>query len=464
MITENQRDQLRWRRKPLPELVRLAWPIMVSMLSYSVMTLVDTLFAGRLGAVALGAVGFGGVITFTLICFAVGVLQGSKVLVAQAVGASRHDRIPGYIGAAVVLAVGFGAFIALAGQLVALGLPALADDSAAVRVAQRYVAIRLLGTPMVLVAFAVREIRCALGDSRSPMRTALIANGFHIPLNATLIFGLHLGVTGAAISTVIAQSLEAALLVLVQRKDGLGLAAWTRRDVADLWHTGTPLGLERLFNVGSFSALVTLIARVGDRDLAAHQIANQVNLFAVLPMLAIAEASSVLAGQAVGANEDALVRRVARLGLVAALIFGALCAAVYVLVGTLIAGELTSDHDVQALAARLLRIAAGFQPFVALYVVGAATLRGAGDVRYATIAMATIAWVVTPPLAALLCFHFHLGAAGGWIALVCEWAVGGIVLYTRLERGRWLPHAKRARERLAEESADWDAARAPVSG
>ena len=338
MNTENQRDKLRWRRKPLPELVRLAWPIMVSMLSYSVMTLVDTLFAGRLGAVALGAVGFGGVITFTLLCFGIGVLQGGKVLVAQAVGASRHDRIPGYIGAALVIAVGFGGFTAIAGQLVALGLPALADDSAAVHVAQRYVAIRLLGAPLVLVAFAVREIRCALGDSRSPMRTALIANGFHIPLNATLIFGLHLGVTGAAISTVIAQSLEAALLLLVQRKDGLGLGAWMRRDVVDLWHTGTPLGLERLFNVGSFSALVTLIARVGDRDLAAHQIANQVNLFAVLPMLAIAEASGVLAGQAVGANEDALVRRVARLGLVAALIFGALCAVVYVFVGTLIAG------------------------------------------------------------------------------------------------------------------------------
>jgi multidrug resistance protein, MATE family len=454
MNTREQREKLRWKHKPFPELVRLAWPIAVSMLSYSVMTLVDTLFAGRLGATALGAVGFGGVVTFTMLCFGIGLLRAAKVLIAQAVGAERRDRIGAYVGAALLLAVAVGGSTALFGQIVAHLLPRLVDGSAAVRLAQRYVQIRILGAPMILTAFAIREVRCALGDSRSPMRTALIANAAHIPLNGTLIFTAGLGVTGAAISTVIAQGFEAAMLLWIQRRDGLGLRAFARRDVLDVWNTGLPMGLEMLFNVGSFSVLVTLVARVSDVDLAAHQVANQATMFAILPMVAVGEAAGVLAGQAVGANEDGLVRRVARIAVLTGSAYGLFCSAVYVFFGARIAGALTHDAQVSAIAVRLLWIAASWQCFGTLYAVGASVLRGTGDVRFATIAMVTIAWVVTPPFAVLLGIHLGLGAVGGWLALLGEWAVGGAVLYLRVERSGWLPAAARSRERLASAPGD----------
>ena len=450
MSSETQRDELRWRLKPFPELVRLAWPIAVSMLSYSVMTLVDTLFAGRLGATAVGAVGFGGIITFTLLCFGIGLLQGAKVLVAQAVGAGRQDKIPAQIGSALVLAVCLGATVGVVGQLVSLALPAVADGSASVHLAQRYVSIRVLSAPAILVAFAIREIRCALGDSRSPMRTALIANTLHIPLNAALIFWAGLGVHGAAISTVIAQTLESILLLLVQRKEGFGLTKWGLRDIERLWQTGWPLGLERLFNVASFTLLVTLLARVGDTDLAAHQIANQLNLFALLPMLAFAEAAAVLSGQAVGANEDGLVIRVAKVAVFTGAAYGAFCAFVYIVLGPLIVRTLTPDAAVRHVAERLLVIAAAWQAFDAVYLVAASVLRGTGDVRFATLAMVIIAWVVTPPLALVLALHLGLGAVGGWLALLAEWGTGAIVLWVRLARSGWKDAAIRSRERLAE--------------
>ena len=102
MNTRVEREEQRWKLKPFPELGRLAWPITVSMLSYSIMTLVDTLFAGRLGASQVGAVGLGGVVTFTMLAFGFGLLRGSKVIVAQALGAGRRDRVKGSVGAALV--------------------------------------------------------------------------------------------------------------------------------------------------------------------------------------------------------------------------------------------------------------------------------------------------------------------------------------------------------------------------
>src|SRR5215510_4420168 len=99
MNTEDQRKGLFWKKKPIPELVRLAWPIAVSMLSYSIMTVVSTLFVGRLGASALAGVGLGGIAAFGLIGFGFGVLRSVKVVVSQATGAGRRDEIPAYLAA-----------------------------------------------------------------------------------------------------------------------------------------------------------------------------------------------------------------------------------------------------------------------------------------------------------------------------------------------------------------------------
>jgi MATE family multidrug resistance protein len=452
MNTQTQREELRWRLRPFPELIRLAWPITVSMLSYSVMTLVDTLFAGRLGASQIGAVGLGGVVTLTLLSFGMGLLRGSKVIIAQAVGARKRDLIESSIGAALVVAAALGVAMATVGQLVAFALPALADGSTAVRLAQRYVAIRLLGAPLVLVAFAIREIRCGLGDSHSAMRAALVSNTVHVPLNAALIFSAGLGVTGAAISTVLAQGLETFILIRVQRADGYGLARVTSRDLRDLWQTGWPLGLERLLNIAAFTVLVTLVARASDTDLAAHQIAHQVNLFALLPMMAVAEAAAVMAGQAVGAGEDDLVRKVARSAACAGTAYGVLCALVYVVFGPFIVAALTTDPSVRRTAQHLLWIAAAWQAFDAVYFVGAAVLRGTGDVRFTTTATVVMAWVITPPLAVWFGIELGLGAVGGWLALLVEWAVGAAVLWARVEGKSWRIAAARSRARL--DSAD----------
>jgi len=92
---------LSWVDRPNRELLRLAWPITVSMLSFSTMTLASTAFVAHIGSDELAGVGLAGVINFALVCFGIGLLRGAKTLVSQAVGASRHDRIPELVGAAL---------------------------------------------------------------------------------------------------------------------------------------------------------------------------------------------------------------------------------------------------------------------------------------------------------------------------------------------------------------------------
>ena len=113
-MTESK--SLSWELRPLRELLRLAWPIAVSMLSYSIMTLVDTLLVGHLGAAALAGVGLGGTAAFALFCFPLGMLRGAKTLVAQAVGARRPDLVESYRAAAIATAAVVGVVMIAAGH------------------------------------------------------------------------------------------------------------------------------------------------------------------------------------------------------------------------------------------------------------------------------------------------------------------------------------------------------------
>src|SRR5215831_10487151 len=118
-VPVHSHSSLTWIERPGRELVRLAWPITVSMISFSTMTLASTAFVAHIGADELAGVGLAGVVGFALVCFGIGLLRGAKTLVSQAVGAGRRDRIPELLGAAVSLAVALGIVATIAGQALA---------------------------------------------------------------------------------------------------------------------------------------------------------------------------------------------------------------------------------------------------------------------------------------------------------------------------------------------------------
>ena len=138
---------LTWSDRPGRALLRLAWPITVSMVSVSAMTLASTAFVAQVGADELAGVGLAGVIGFALVCFGIGLLRGAKTLVSQAVGAGRRDRLPELVGAALALAVVLGVTALAAGQLGAPWLVKLAASHRAGAFAAQDRAIRALGAP-----------------------------------------------------------------------------------------------------------------------------------------------------------------------------------------------------------------------------------------------------------------------------------------------------------------------------
>jgi MATE family multidrug resistance protein len=419
------------------------------MLSYSAMTLVDTLLIGHVGRAQLAGVGLGGIVAFGLLCFSIGLLRGANTLVSQAVGAGQTHDVPAYQGAAIVTALGLGLATMVVGQGVAALLPHLTATPEAGAAAQTYLRVRCLGAPFSLLFIALREVRYGQGLSRGPMRASLLANVLNIGLAYTFVFVFKRGVQGAALATLIAGGVEAALLALPMERRDFGLNTWTRNHLRSLWRLGGPLGIQFTLEVGAFLLLSLLISLLSEVEMAGHQIALQVIHLSFLPAFAVAEASAVMIGQAVGANRDDLVVRLARMAMMVAGAYALSWTLIFAAAAGWIASGFTHDGPVIATSVGLLHIAAIFQLMDAANVVARGALRGAGDVRYSAMVGVITSWLCTPPLTWLLGYRLGLGARGGWLGLTLEIVVSVAILWWRLERHGWGPAALASRARLA---------------
>jgi MATE family multidrug resistance protein len=440
---------LTWTDRPGRALLRLAWPITVSMVSFSTMTLASTAFVAQVGSDELAGVGLAGVIGFALVCFGIGLLRGGKTLVSQAVGAGRRDRLPELVGVALALAVALGIVALVAGQLVAPLLVPLSASHRAGTFAAQYLAIRALGAPLVLVFAALREASYGVGNSTAPMRASLAGNAVNITLDATLILGLHWGVKGAALSTICGNLTELSLLAYAMRGE-LKKLALSRRALRDLWAQGVPNGVQFIMEVGSFLILTVLVARMSAVDGAAHQMVLHLINVSFLPAHALAESAAVLVGQAVGAGKDHLVPRVAKRALALGAGYSATCLVGYAVLGATIARAMSAgDAALAARATMLLHVSLAFLVADAANVIARGVLRGTGDVRYAAVVGIATSWLTTPPLTILLGMHWGLGAVGGWIGLAVEILVGASLFWLRVGRGGWQPAAAAARRVMA---------------
>lgn len=435
MLAQSQTD-LEFTHNPLARLLRLAWPITVSMLSFSTMTLCDTLLVGHLGVSALAGVGLGGVTAFVFLCFPFGLLRASKTLVAQAIGAGRSNDARAHRTAAVVAGLAMGGLALILGEAAALFIGAFADDAASAAASRSYLHARMLGAPFAIVFVAVRETAYGEGNVRAPMVASAAANVANIALAAASIWVLDWGVSGVGLATAVAQGLELAFLVaLVGRPSWTGAAL--RRHLFELWRIGAPTGVQFLLEVGAFQMLTILISRMGVMQIAAHQIALQVAHFSVLPTFGVAEAAAILAGRATGARAYAWVNRIARLALVVVGGYSLAWTLALALAAPMLVRGFTSDSALALVATHLLYVAAGFQLLDGANIVARSVLRAVGDVRYAALVGVLTSWLATPPLAWGLGFGLGWGALGGWLGLTLEVLASAGLLWWRIDRGTW---------------------------
>lgn len=432
--------------EPARLLVLFAIPMLIGGIFQLMYNMTDTLVVGRFASVdALAAIGATGSTTSLIMMLGQGLTNAVSVVISQAEGAGRQDRMKSCVAHAVYLVLAGSLVLGLASLfgarpfLTLLGTPEnIIDDAVS------YVQITG-GLSIALTAYnGVAAVLRAIGDSKTPLYFLILCSLLNVVLDLVFVIAFHGGVPGVAIATVISQAVSVVLCVfyMVRRYPRLRPDAASFRFDGKIIREYLSIGLPMCFQsgvlcVGMF-VITAVINSFGSDIVAAYTIGGKVEQLATLSFSNLAFSFSVYAGQNYGAR---LYRRIGeglKKGLLIIVGLTILSSAVMLLFARPLA-QIFLEEDVAAVldgAVSMIRTEACF--FWALGIIWAvnSTLRGMGLVRIALVS--SIVELVCK-IGISVTLSQVIGSAGIWIAAPSGWVLGLIPSLIYLLR--WFRHA-----------------------
>jgi putative MATE family efflux protein len=435
---------------PAREMASIAVPVSLEMVLQLVLTFVNQVIVGRLGAVAVAAVGLTGSVSFMFFVTLGALGSGTSILVARRAGAGDQAGVNG------TLTVALGVSLVVAGLLtipIVLGagpLLRLAGGAADVTAtAIPYMQVVMLALVPGVMGWILSGALRSLGHARTPMVATMITVVIESLIAYGLVFGVGplptLGVVGAAWAIVIAQTLKV-LLLAYQVYGPRHLAAlvlparhaW-RSIAGPLLTVAAPLAFtEFAWSLGGFM-YAAVFARVGTVALAASQIVMTLEGVFIVGSFGLMSAATVLIGRSLGAGDApgavAWLRRITRAGLLTGAGFGLLFALSALLLSPLFPAV---GEEVRHIAFFGILINAATQVFkVRNMIVGGGVLPSAGDGKGVILGDVVGAFMVGLPLAIWLGLYTPLGVWGVFLARGLEEIVKVIIFEIRRRRINW---------------------------
>ncbi|GAA0295349.1 MATE family efflux transporter [Streptomyces polychromogenes] len=422
------------------EILALALPAFGALVAEPLFVMADSAIVGHLGTPQLAGLGVAAALLTTAVSVFVFLAYATTAAVARRVGA-------GDLRAAIRQGMdGIWLALLLGAAVVAVVLPTApwlislfgASDTVA-PYAVTYLRVSALGIPAMLMVLAATGVIRGLQDTRTPLYVAIGGFALNGALNVALVYGAGLGIAGSAWGTVIAQCAMAAayLWVVVRgaRRHGVSL----RPDAAGIRacaQAGVPL-LVRTLSLRAILMIATAVAaRLGDADIAAHQIVLSLWSLLAFALDAIAIAGQAIIGRYLGAGDTegarAVCRRMVRWGIGSGVVLGLLV----VLARPVFIPLFTADPVVEDALLPALLVVALAQPVCGVVFVLDGVLMGAGDGPYLARAMLLTLAVFAP--AALLVPVVGGGLTTLWWAMTLMMLVRMATLQLRARSGRWL--------------------------
>ncbi|MCX4714703.1 MATE family efflux transporter [Streptomyces virginiae] len=422
------------------EIFALALPAFGALVAEPLFVMADSAIVGHLGTPQLAGLGIAAAVLTTAVSVFVFLAYATTAAVSRRVGA-------GDLQAAIRQGIdGIWLALLLGAAVVAVVLPATpalvslfgASDTVA-PYAITYLRISTLGIPAMLMVLAATGVIRGLQDTRTPLYVAIGGFALNAGLNVALVYGAGLGIAGSAWGTVIAQCAMAAAYLVVVVRGARRHGASLRPDAAGIRacaQAGAPL-LVRTLSLRAILMIATAVAaRLGDADIAAHQILLSLWSLLAFALDAIAIAGQAIIGRYLGAGDTdgakAVCRRMVQWGIASGVVLGLLV----VLARPVFIPLFTSDPAVEAALLPALLVVALSQPVSGIVFVLDGVLMGAGDGRYLARAMLLTLAAFAP--AALLVPILGGGLTALWWTMTLMMVVRMITLRLRAGSGRWL--------------------------
>lgn len=446
-------------------LIILAFPVFLVNILKTLHDIVDAIFLGRFpgeyinldGEVALvatamqSAVSLTWPIFFVFISFGMGLSVAGNALVGQYVGKNDYKNAKRFANNTLFIALFLGVIFSV---LVFIFAPAIlstvADNERVFNYAVTYLRIRSFEFPVLFLMFAFQAIRRATGDTLTPVIISAITLGLNIIFTPILVLTLGMGITGAALATVVAQWLLAPAMVyyLIKPKTGLSVSfkinQINRAIIKDIFYVGIPASLGQSIQAIGFVILNLLIFTYGESVQAAFFIGNRINSLVMFPVSAVSSIVAIYIAQNVGSGNIKRAKQTVRQGMLIGVVMMIVGIAIIIPFRGIILSIFSEDQSTLLYAKTyILYIGLGL-PLMALFQTYLSAFQGSGETQYSFILAIVRLWVFRLPFVLISMYVLKLGPVGIWYSMLLSnvlAAILGAYLYSRV---KFIPKTREA--------------------
>lgn len=420
---------------------------MLAQLSSIVMQYIDAAMVGHLGADASASIGLVSTSLWLFWGTCSMATAGFTVQAAHRVGANDDAGARDVLRQGLTASLIFGLLMGLIGLAIAWPLPVwLGGGEAICGGATVYFAVFVAALPLLTVNYLAGGMLRAVGNMKVPSLVNVGMCALDVVFNYLFIFVLDLGVLGAALGTVTAEAVSAAVMLgyLWRRQPELALRGrpgsfrMTRGVIGKAVKIAVPMASEHAIICGAQIAVTVIVAPLGVYAIAANAFAVTAESLCYMPGYGIGDAATVLTGQSYGAGRYGLAARfgyiTVGLGMAVMSVMGVLMW----LTAPQLMALMTPVEPIRELGVSVLRIEAWAEPMFAASIVAYGAMVGVGKTLVPAVMNFGSIWLVRLPLAWLLSRSY--GLDGVWIAMACELTFRGLIFLVRLARPRsWIP-------------------------
>lgn len=426
-------------------------PLVIEQILNALMGTVDTMMVSNVSSSAISAVSLVDSINVLVIQVFSALAAGGTIICSQYMGQKDIKNATKTAQQLVMIVTVISVIITaicVVGQVPILRLVFGQVEASVMRDSEIYFLYTALSFPFIGIFNAGSSVFRAQENTRLPMVVSVISNVMNVMGNAILIFGFHMGVAGAAISTLVSRVFCAVVIMWYLRmprqeivvRDYLKIRPHGKR-IKMLLTVGIPTGIENgMFQFGKL-AIQSTVSTLGTAAIAAQAMTNILENMNGIAAMGIGIGLMTIVGECIGAGRrDEAIYYTKKLSWIAEVVVVVSCILVY-----LLAEGITKVGGMEPESAKLCLFMMGWitvvKPLVwVLAFIPAYGMRAAGDVKFSMILSCISMWICRVSLCIFLCRVMGFGPIAVWIGMFTDWTVRGIVYMIRFHNRKWMDH------------------------
>ncbi|MCD7751244.1 MAG: MATE family efflux transporter [Lachnospiraceae bacterium] len=442
---------LRKNREIYKAAVRLALPIGLQSLVALSVNLVDTVMVGRLGETSLSAVSLANQFITTYQASCLGIGMGASVLISRFYGGRDMDGVKKTVTVMLRLVILFGlAFTVVTAAAPGFLMRIYTAEAAIIREGRAYLRVSAFCYIIHGVTLTATLTLRSVGKSRIPMFSSIIAFLINLAGNFAFIYGKSglpsMGVTGAALSTLLARVFEFAF-VAGYLFFGDKTVGYRLRDIfgkcsaitGEYFRIGLPVFAgETLLAVGN-NVLAMVMGRIGAAFVSANAIATVTQQLSTVLLQGFSQSACILVGQLLGRSEEQKAVRTAQVMMRLGLYIGLAGSILILSSADFVISVYQVTEETAAIAKQLLRVTALIVIFQSVdSVLTKGVLRGGGDTHFLLLIDTLFLWILSVPLGAMAGLAWRLPAFLVYFFLKIDRICSCVLCIWRLKSGKWI--------------------------